>query len=194
LSGDNYEDNKETQEQESGQEQKTEQETDTRLTRKLKGQQHLIELRRAKVSQLWSQGLNQYEIAAEVHVTQAQVSYDIAYLKQQAREQIRTFVTEKLPVTVSKTFVSLDLVTTKLWAMVAEAERDGDNKVKLQALSQINQVEAQKIDIVSNLGIVDQVTTTAEGLQQKQQQQVSDSQPVVNREEEAEEELTEGAQ
>jgi adenine-specific DNA methylase len=105
-------------------------------------------------------------------VTQPLISYDIAFLKQQARQQIKEFVTEKLPTTVSKVFVSLDLITAKAWETVANAEREHDERTKMQALSLINSVEAQKIEIVSNVGIVDQVITAAERLQQRQRDTV----------------------
>jgi DNA-binding helix-hairpin-helix protein with protein kinase domain len=161
---------------------------ESKESRALKNERRLIEIRRARVFELWSQGLSQPQCAAELHVSQPTINSDIAFLKQQAREQIRSFVTEKLPVTVAKTFVSLDLVTTKLWATLAQAEREGDNKIKLQALSQINQVEAQKIDLVSNLGIVDQITTAAE---QRQQGQPSFSSNEENEEPEEEAEAEE---
>ena len=128
----------------------------------LKGEQYLIELRRSKVSELWAQGLSQQKIAVELHVSQQLISLDIRFLKQQARQQIKEFVTEKLPTTVSKAFTSLDLITTKAWETVARAEQEHDERTKLQALSLIKETEADKIEIVSNIGIVDQVISAAE--------------------------------
>jgi|SRR5215211_3142238 len=139
-------------------------------SRALKNERRLIEIRRARVSELWSQGLSQPSIAAELHVSQPTINSDIAFLRQQAREQIKSFVTEQLPSTVAKAKITLDLITQKLWATVAQAERDRDEKTKLQALSQIQSAELQKIEIVSNTGIIDSVISAAEGLQQKQQQ------------------------
>jgi len=133
----------------------------------LKHEKHLIEMRRARVLELWSQGWSQPKIAAEMHVVQSTIHEDIAFLKQQAREQIKEFVTSELPNTVARAKVTLDMITQKLWATVAQAERDRDEKIKMQALAAIQSAEMQKIEIVSNTGIVDSVITAAEQRQQE---------------------------
>ena len=152
--------NNEEKETEAEHNSKEEEEPTTEL--KLKGQHHLIELRRARVTELWAQGWSQQRIAEQLHVDQTSISLDIKWLKQQAREQIRLFVTEQLPSTVAKAKITLDLITQKLWQTVAQAERDRDEKTKMQALSLIQSAELQKIEIVSNTGIVDSVISACQ--------------------------------
>jgi|SRR5918995_787451 transposase len=142
---------------------------ESKESRALKNERRLIEIRRSRVSELWAQGHSQPSIAAELNVSQPTINSDIAFLRQHAREQIKSFVTEQLPSTVAKAKITLDMITQKLWFTVAQAERDGDEKTKLSALAAIQSAEMQKVEIVSNTGIVDSVISAAEGLQQKQQ-------------------------
>lgn len=86
-----------------------------------------------------------------------------------SREQLKSFITERLPTAIAKTCTSLDLITQKAWETVANAERNHDEKIKLQALSLIKETEADKIEIVSNVYIVDQLISTVEEKEKQKQ-------------------------
>jgi transcriptional regulator len=51
----------------------------------------------AKVIEMRSRGLNQIEIAHELQVSKASISSDMQYLRKQAKESIKEYVTEHLP-------------------------------------------------------------------------------------------------
>jgi predicted XRE-type DNA-binding protein len=60
-------------------------------------QQQQIDWRRDQVLELSSQGLMQSEIATVLHVDKSIICRDMAYLRQQAQENLRTHIQDKLP-------------------------------------------------------------------------------------------------
>ena len=70
--------------------------------------QQQIEWRRAKVMELLSKGeSNQSEIARILHVDKSIICRDIAYLRQQAKENIKKYIDEMLPEEYEKCLVGL---------------------------------------------------------------------------------------
>jgi len=69
------------------------------------------------------------------------------------------FITERLPMAVSKSCAALDSITATAWNI---AKNTDDDRVKLNALTLIKETEKDKIDIVSNVNLVDQVIDAAE--------------------------------
>jgi hypothetical protein len=71
-------------------------------------QRSQIEWRRAKVLELMSKGeTNQSEIATILRVDRSIVCRDVAYLRQQAKENIARYVDERLPEEYEKCLVGL---------------------------------------------------------------------------------------
>ena len=56
-----------------------------------------VEWRRSKVSELSSQGYNQSEISRVLQISQPTINRDIAYMKNQAKENIKKYIDERLP-------------------------------------------------------------------------------------------------
>jgi hypothetical protein len=56
-----------------------------------------IELRRGKVLELLSKGYNQRTIAEKLNVSDALISLDIQWIREQSKEGLRTPLQEKLP-------------------------------------------------------------------------------------------------
>ena len=56
-----------------------------------------LEWRRSKVVEMRARGLSLGEIARELQVSRASISSDMQYLRSQAKESIREYVTEHLP-------------------------------------------------------------------------------------------------
>ncbi|MFL6401790.1 MAG: hypothetical protein ACJ72J_19700 [Nitrososphaeraceae archaeon] len=56
-----------------------------------------LQWRRSKVIEMRSRGLNQIEIAQQLQVSEASISLDMQYLRSQAKESIKEYVTEHLP-------------------------------------------------------------------------------------------------
>ncbi|MFL6367745.1 MAG: hypothetical protein ACJ72T_04250 [Nitrososphaeraceae archaeon] len=54
-----------------------------------------VEWRRNKVQELASQGYNQSEISRILQISQPTINRDLAYLRQQAKENIKKYVDER---------------------------------------------------------------------------------------------------
>jgi DNA-binding MarR family transcriptional regulator len=77
-----------------------------------KMQQQIIEWRRAKVMELVSKGeSNQSEIARILQVDKSIISRDIAQLRQQAKDNIKRYIDERLPEEYEKCLVGLTAIT-----------------------------------------------------------------------------------
>jgi DeoR/GlpR family transcriptional regulator of sugar metabolism len=71
-------------------------------------QQQIIEWRRTKVMELLSKGeSNQSEIARVLQVDKSIICRDIAYLRQQSKENIKRYIDERLPEEYEKCLVGL---------------------------------------------------------------------------------------
>jgi orotate phosphoribosyltransferase-like protein len=69
-----------------------------------------LEWRRSKVVELRARGLSHGEIAHELHVSRTSITSDIAYLKNQAKESIKEYVTEHLPEQYQICLTALDAI------------------------------------------------------------------------------------
>jgi DeoR/GlpR family transcriptional regulator of sugar metabolism len=86
-------------------------------------QQNQIEWRRAKVMELLSKGeSNQSEIARILQVDRSIICRDIAYLRQQAKTNIKKYVEEKLPEEYEKCLVGLTAITREAWNTAQNTE------------------------------------------------------------------------
>jgi orotate phosphoribosyltransferase-like protein len=54
-----------------------------------------LQWRRAKILELKSQGLDQRDIVQVLHVSPATITFDLKYLRKEARETIREYTTEQ---------------------------------------------------------------------------------------------------
>ena len=85
------------------------------LSRKVESSQTQIEWRRSKVAELGSQGHSQPEISRILQVSIGTVNRDIQYLRQQARENIKKYIHERLPEEYEKCLVGLNAITKEAW-------------------------------------------------------------------------------
>ena len=67
-----------------------------------------LKWRRSKVIEMRSRGLSQIEIAHELKVSKASISSDMQYLRKQAKESIKEYVTEHLPEQYQVRLTALD--------------------------------------------------------------------------------------
>ena len=90
-----------------------------------------IEWRRAKILELKSQGLDQREISQILHVSPTTISFDLQYLRKEARKTIREYTTEQLPLQLRVFMVANQNAIKQYWDISQKAQ---DNKEKIQAL------------------------------------------------------------
>ncbi len=115
--------------------------------------QQQIEWRRAKAMELLSKGENnQSEIARILQVDKSIVCRDIAYLRQQSKENIKRYIDERLPEEYEKCLVGLNAITKEAWNTAHNAE---DKREKIQALSLAKECYSMKLDLLTNATVVD---------------------------------------
>jgi DNA-binding transcriptional regulator LsrR (DeoR family) len=66
-----------------------------------------LEWRRNKVVELASQGYNQSEISRILQISQPTINRDITYLRQQAKENIKRYIDERLPEEYEKCLIAI---------------------------------------------------------------------------------------
>ena len=90
-----------------------------------------IEWRRAKILELKSQGLDQREISQILYVSPTTITFDLQYLRKEARKTIREYTTEQLPLQLRVFMVANQNAIKQYWDISQKAQ---DNKEKIQAL------------------------------------------------------------
>jgi DNA-binding transcriptional regulator LsrR (DeoR family) len=91
-----------------------------------------LEWRRSKVQELSSQGYNQSEISRILQISQPTINRDITYLRQQAKENVKKYIEERLPEEYEKCLVGLNAITKETWTTAQSTE---DKREEIQALS-----------------------------------------------------------
>jgi DNA-binding transcriptional regulator LsrR (DeoR family) len=90
-----------------------------------------LEWRRSKVQELASQGYNQSEISRILQISQPTINRDIAYLRQQAKENIKRYIDERLPEEYEKCLVGLTSILKEAWTTSQQTE---DRREKIQSI------------------------------------------------------------
>jgi hypothetical protein len=127
---------------------------------KSKMQQQQIDWRRAKVLELSSQGYSQIEIATNLQMDKSVISRDIAYLRQQAQDNLKMHIQDKLPEEYQNCMTGINQVLKIFWEIVNKSRNVNndngqivtmtDNKTVLQALALINDCNKYKMDLMTN--------------------------------------------
>jgi hypothetical protein len=124
--------------------------------------QEQIQWRRDKVLELSSKGHSEREIASVLQISPATAHRDIACLNQQAKENIRNYIDERLPAEYQKCFVVVTAIMKEGWNTAATATADTDRRDKLQALSLAKECYAMKLDLLSSATVVERAVRFVE--------------------------------
>jgi hypothetical protein len=117
-------------------------------------QQQQVEWRRVKVLELMSKGeTNQSEIARILQVDRSIVCRDVAYLRQQAKENISRYVDERLPEEYEKCLVGLNSILKEAWTMSHTDDSVKSDKIK--ALTLAKDCYTMKLELLTNATVVD---------------------------------------
>ena len=119
-----------------------------------------LQWRRNKVLELSSQGRSQPEIAKILQVGLGTVNRDLQYLRQEAKQNIRRYIDERLPLEYQKCLVGLDNILSKTWDIANNEE--SSERDRLQAVSIGMQAYGMKIDLLSSATVVDRAVKFVE--------------------------------
>ena len=115
--------------------------------------QHQIQWRRDKVQELSSKGHSQREIATFLKVGIATVNRDLVQLREQAKENIKKYVDERLPEEYEKCLVGLNSILREAWSVSQQAN---DNRIeKIKALTLAKECYVMKLELLTNATVVD---------------------------------------
>lgn len=101
----------------------------------------LIELRRDKLLEYNSKGLNYTEIAKLLGVDKSTITRDMQELKKQAKERLKEYVEETLPVEFEKSRVVFQSIKKQVWAIALR--QDIDVKTELEAYKTLAYIEGE---------------------------------------------------
>src|SRR5512133_1144852 len=128
-----------------------------------------IDWRRSKVQTLSSQR----EIAHILQVSNGTVNRDLSYLRQQAKDNIRRYIDERLPEEYEKCLVGLTAILREAWNTSQQTE---DRREKIQALSLAKECYSMKLDLLTNATVVDDaIRFVSEKSKDKDREQVKSS-------------------
>jgi predicted transcriptional regulator len=111
-----------------------------------------IDWRRNKVQELSSRGHSQREIAQVLQVSSGTINRDLSHLRQQAKDNIRKYIDERLPEEYEKCLVGLTAILREAWNTSQQTE---DKREKIQALSLAKECYSMKLDLLTNATVVD---------------------------------------
>jgi hypothetical protein len=95
---------------------------------------------------------NQSEIARVLQVDKSIVCMDIAYLRQQSKDNIKKYIDERLPEEYEKCMIGLTSILKEAWTTSLQTE---DKREKIQALSLAKECYSMKLDLLTNATVVD---------------------------------------
>jgi hypothetical protein len=139
------------------------------LSTKIKANE--IEWSRSKVVEMRARGMRQADIAHELQVSRASISSDIAYLRDQAKESIKEYVTEHLPEQYQVCLTALDETIKRAFDIL---ESSPDNREKLQAMELFKDTHLVKLELLSNATIIDSALNYITSKQSQQQKKGHD--------------------
>lgn len=120
-----------------------------------KVKQQQIAWRRDMVLDLSSKGLTEREIAKTLNISQTTIHRDIDILRQQARQNISSYIDEQLPTEYQKCLVGITAIMKESWKTAETAESEGNRRDKLQALALAKECYAMKLDLLSSATVID---------------------------------------
>jgi predicted transcriptional regulator len=128
----------------------------------------MIDWRRNKVQQLLVRGYSQWDVAEELQIDQSTLSRDIHYLRHQAQANLHKHIQQKLPEEYQRCLTGMNQVLKLSWQIannntLKQNDQDhndnintitmGDDRIRLQALSLINDCYKYIMDLTTN-GVV----------------------------------------
>jgi hypothetical protein len=110
-----------------------------------------VSIRRDRVLELTSQGYSQRQISTILQISHGTVGNDQSFLRQKAKENIKSYVDERLPEEYEKCLVGITSILREAWTT---SNRTEDNKEKIQALSLAKECYSMKLDLLTNATVV----------------------------------------
>jgi hypothetical protein len=112
----------------------------------------MIEWRRNKVLHRLTMGWSQAEIAQELQLHPSTISHDVQYLKEQAKEELQTHISDRLPFEYNRALTGINSVLKKVSELLDKAE---DSKTKMECLKLQMELYRSVMSLATDGGIVE---------------------------------------
>jgi hypothetical protein len=117
------------------------------------------------------------EIAQELQVSRTLITSDIQYLRSQAKESIKEYITEHLPEQYQVCLSALDTILKHAFEILQTSD---DNREKLQAMELFKDTHLVKLELLSNATTIDSALNYIRNKQQQQKRLALDSTTTSN--------------
>jgi len=142
----------------------------------------IIQWRRSQTLLLSSKGHSQREIAQTLQVSNGTVNSDLSHLRNAAKENIRSYIDEKIPWEYEKCLTALEGINKKAWEI---SECTENTREKLQALSLAKECVTTKLDLITNSTIIDEAVSFIERSKERLKQLSNNSSAWLSEKEES---------
>ncbi|MGH9983425.1 MAG: hypothetical protein ACRD8W_05645, partial [Nitrososphaeraceae archaeon] len=123
--------------------------------------EHNLQWRRDMIKQLSMRGLTQRDIASTMHISPALVNRDLQWLRDQAKQNIKHYVDEVLPLEYEHCLNGLNSIMAQAWKIALDTDTT-DKREMLQALSLAKECYGMKLDLVSHSKVVERAVSFVE--------------------------------
>lgn len=141
-----------------------------------------IQWRRSQTLLLSSKGHSQREIAQTLQVSNGTVNSDLSHLRKAAKENIRSYIDEKIPWEYEKCLTALEGINKKAWEISESTE---NTREKLQALSLAKECVTTKLDLITNSTIIGEAVSFIERSKERLKQLSNNSSAWLSEKEES---------
>ena len=112
--------------------------------------------------------MNQAEIARELQVSEACISLDMQYLREQAKDNIKEYTTQLLPEQYQVCLSALESILKHAYEILQTTD---DNREKIQAMELFKDTHLTKLELLSNATTIDSALNYIRSKQSQQGQQ-----------------------
>jgi uncharacterized membrane protein YukC len=109
-------------------------------------------------------GYSMREIAQILQIDKSAVNRDIHFIRQQAQENIKNHIQERMPQEYHMVEVSINHVLKNAWHI---ANTTADERIKLQALSLVKECNSHKLEMITNGTVVSDALKYVNGKAEK---------------------------
>ncbi|MGH9878738.1 MAG: helix-turn-helix domain-containing protein [Nitrososphaerales archaeon] len=125
----------------------------------------LAELRRGKVLQLLSRGLNQTEAAQALGVDKSTVCRDMQQLRESAKNEIQHYITETLPLEHRMVRAAIDDLIRHEWRIIAQNQ--ADPKTLQRAIEVTADLYRLKLEVLGDCPVLTEAMSAVGQLRRK---------------------------
>lgn len=122
----------------------------------------MIEWRRNTVLQKLAKGYSQADIAKELQLHPSTISLDVQYLKEKARDELRSHLTEKLPWEHARAMTGINDLLRRAHEIL---DKMTDPKIQLQTISVLTNLYGCIMSLATDGGIVQEAMKMVKGLE-----------------------------